>query len=171
MNRRLNLDIPQNNTFLLQQDILAAAHHLIGLQVGMGTRPSRLIPRLKGRKEQAGGQLPKWKKTKKGIKSYQQATSIISFNFSLKDDSLVQSPSTGLVLLPFETDTFKALSEAALLLFEGKLQKRFIRGLSYLQSEFENWARKEKPPATEGAVSKCILGVKVEMKCGLGPKG
>ncbi|KAF4402740.1 hypothetical protein G4B88_010192 [Cannabis sativa] len=32
MNRRLNLDIPQNNTFLLPQDILAAADHLIGMK-------------------------------------------------------------------------------------------------------------------------------------------
>jgi DNA-directed RNA polymerase subunit beta len=37
MNRRLNLDIPQNNTFLLPRDILAAADHLIGLKFGMGT--------------------------------------------------------------------------------------------------------------------------------------
>ncbi|PHT97209.1 DNA-directed RNA polymerase subunit beta [Capsicum chinense] len=36
MNRRLNLDIPQNNTFLLPRDILAAADHLIGLKFGMG---------------------------------------------------------------------------------------------------------------------------------------
>ncbi|KAL2224412.1 UNVERIFIED_CONTAM: DNA-directed RNA polymerase subunit beta [Sesamum indicum] len=35
MNRRLNLDIPQNNTFLLPRDILAAADHLIGLKFGM----------------------------------------------------------------------------------------------------------------------------------------
>nr|YP_010621346.1 RNA polymerase beta subunit [Cuscuta epithymum]WBF90891.1 RNA polymerase beta subunit [Cuscuta epithymum] len=37
MNRRLNLDIPQNNTFLVPRDILAAADHLIGLKFGMGT--------------------------------------------------------------------------------------------------------------------------------------
>ncbi|KAL3651969.1 hypothetical protein CASFOL_001650 [Castilleja foliolosa] len=37
MNRRLNLAIPQNNTFLLPRDILAAADHLIGLKFGMGT--------------------------------------------------------------------------------------------------------------------------------------
>nr|YP_009572851.1 RNA polymerase beta subunit [Plantago lagopus]QBE89777.1 RNA polymerase beta subunit [Plantago lagopus] len=37
MNRRLNLDIPQNNTFLLPRDILAAADHLIALKFGMGT--------------------------------------------------------------------------------------------------------------------------------------
>nr|YP_010158165.1 RNA polymerase beta subunit [Cyrtophyllum fragrans]QRG30256.1 RNA polymerase beta subunit [Cyrtophyllum fragrans] len=37
MNRRLNLDIPQNTTFLLPRDILAAADHLIGLKFGMGT--------------------------------------------------------------------------------------------------------------------------------------
>nr|YP_010820933.1 RNA polymerase beta subunit [Eremophila deserti]YP_010821449.1 RNA polymerase beta subunit [Eremophila fallax]YP_010821965.1 RNA polymerase beta subunit [Eremophila santalina]YP_010822481.1 RNA polymerase beta subunit [Myoporum boninense]YP_010826003.1 RNA polymerase beta subunit [Eremophila barbata]UOI12909.1 RNA polymerase beta subunit [Eremophila platycalyx]UOI00270.1 RNA polymerase beta subunit [Eremophila deserti]UOI09727.1 RNA polymerase beta subunit [Eremophila deserti]UOI10157.1 len=37
MNRRLNLNIPQNNTFLLPRDILAAADHLIGLKFGMGT--------------------------------------------------------------------------------------------------------------------------------------
>nr|QWL17457.1 RNA polymerase beta subunit [Plantago sericea] len=37
MNRRLNLDIPPNNTFLLPRDILAAADHLIGLKFGMGT--------------------------------------------------------------------------------------------------------------------------------------
>nr|YP_010186948.1 RNA polymerase beta subunit [Dasymalla teckiana]QVL24611.1 RNA polymerase beta subunit [Dasymalla teckiana] len=37
MNRRLNLDIPQNNTFLLPRDILAAADHLIELKFGMGT--------------------------------------------------------------------------------------------------------------------------------------
>ncbi|KAF3673076.1 DNA-directed RNA polymerase subunit beta [Capsicum annuum] len=36
MNRRLNLDIPQNNTFLLPRDILAAADHFIGLKFGMG---------------------------------------------------------------------------------------------------------------------------------------
>ncbi|EYU31119.1 hypothetical protein MIMGU_mgv1a019148mg, partial [Erythranthe guttata] len=34
MNRRLNLDIPQNNTFLLPRDILAVADHLIGLKFG-----------------------------------------------------------------------------------------------------------------------------------------
>ncbi|RZC89857.1 hypothetical protein C5167_035855 [Papaver somniferum] len=37
MNRRLNLDIPQNNTFLLPRDVLAAADHLIGMKFGMGT--------------------------------------------------------------------------------------------------------------------------------------
>jgi len=37
MNRRLNLDIPQNNTFLLPIDILAAADLLIGMKFGMGT--------------------------------------------------------------------------------------------------------------------------------------
>nr|AKZ31163.1 RNA polymerase beta subunit [Goodenia micrantha] len=37
MNRRLNLDIPQNNTFLLPRDILGAADHLIGMKFGMGT--------------------------------------------------------------------------------------------------------------------------------------
>nr|YP_009470649.1 RNA polymerase beta subunit [Anemopaegma acutifolium]YP_009471139.1 RNA polymerase beta subunit [Anemopaegma glaucum]AVF97468.1 RNA polymerase beta subunit [Anemopaegma arvense]AVF97076.1 RNA polymerase beta subunit [Anemopaegma acutifolium]AVF97174.1 RNA polymerase beta subunit [Anemopaegma acutifolium]AVF97762.1 RNA polymerase beta subunit [Anemopaegma glaucum]AVF97860.1 RNA polymerase beta subunit [Anemopaegma glaucum] len=37
MNRKLNLDIPQNNTFLLPRDILAAADYLIGLKFGMGT--------------------------------------------------------------------------------------------------------------------------------------
>ncbi|XP_057250724.1 DNA-directed RNA polymerase subunit beta-like [Beta vulgaris subsp. vulgaris] len=37
MNRRLNLNIPQNNTFLLPRDILAAADHLIGMKFGMGT--------------------------------------------------------------------------------------------------------------------------------------
>nr|UTM97803.1 RNA polymerase beta subunit [Sonerila nervulosa] len=37
MNRRLNLDIPQNNTFLVPRDILAAADHLIGMKFGMGT--------------------------------------------------------------------------------------------------------------------------------------
>nr|QYF08786.1 RNA polymerase beta subunit [Dianthus fruticosus subsp. fruticosus] len=37
MNRRLNLDIPQNNTFLLPRDILAATDHLIGMKFGMGT--------------------------------------------------------------------------------------------------------------------------------------
>lgn len=36
MNRRLNLDIPQNNTFLVPRDILAAADHLIGLKFGIG---------------------------------------------------------------------------------------------------------------------------------------
>nr|YP_009757142.1 RNA polymerase beta subunit [Elatostema dissectum]QIM58961.1 RNA polymerase beta subunit [Elatostema dissectum] len=36
MNRRLNLDIPPNNTFLLPRDILAAADHLIGIKFGMG---------------------------------------------------------------------------------------------------------------------------------------
>nr|WEB51334.1 RNA polymerase betasubunit [Tetraena hamiensis var. qatarensis] len=37
MNRRLNLDIPQNNTFLLPRDILAAADHLIEMKFGMDT--------------------------------------------------------------------------------------------------------------------------------------
>nr|AYP34857.1 RNA polymerase beta subunit [Siphonochilus kirkii] len=37
MNRRLNLDISQNNTFLLPRDILAAVDHLIGMKFGMGT--------------------------------------------------------------------------------------------------------------------------------------
>nr|YP_010924493.1 RNA polymerase beta subunit [Pentaphorus foliolosus]WKB11252.1 RNA polymerase beta subunit [Pentaphorus foliolosus] len=37
MNRRLNLDIPQNNTFLLPRDILAAADRLIAIKFGMGT--------------------------------------------------------------------------------------------------------------------------------------
>ncbi|TQD83236.1 hypothetical protein C1H46_031199 [Malus baccata] len=37
MNRRLNLDKPQNNTFMLPRDILAAADHLIGMKFGMGT--------------------------------------------------------------------------------------------------------------------------------------
>ncbi|KAL3507636.1 hypothetical protein ACH5RR_033018 [Cinchona calisaya] len=37
MNRRLNLDIPQNNIFLLPRDTLAAADRLIGLKFGMGT--------------------------------------------------------------------------------------------------------------------------------------
>nr|YP_009737212.1 DNA-directed RNA polymerase beta subunit [Paris polyphylla]YP_009995558.1 RNA polymerase beta subunit [Paris liiana]QNH94295.1 RNA polymerase beta subunit [Paris polyphylla var. yunnanensis]QHV40539.1 DNA-directed RNA polymerase beta subunit [Paris polyphylla]QNH94381.1 RNA polymerase beta subunit [Paris polyphylla var. yunnanensis]QNH94467.1 RNA polymerase beta subunit [Paris polyphylla var. yunnanensis]QNQ64496.1 RNA polymerase beta subunit [Paris liiana] len=37
MNRRLNLDIPQNNTFLLPRDVLAATDHLIGMKLGMGT--------------------------------------------------------------------------------------------------------------------------------------
>nr|AKZ23838.1 RNA polymerase beta subunit [Androsace occidentalis] len=37
MNRRLNLNIPPNNTFLLPRDILAAADHLIGMKFGMGT--------------------------------------------------------------------------------------------------------------------------------------
>nr|YP_009869785.1 RNA polymerase beta subunit [Tristicha trifaria]QKJ81725.1 RNA polymerase beta subunit [Tristicha trifaria] len=37
MNRRLNLDIPTNNTFLLPRDILAAADLLIGMKFGMGT--------------------------------------------------------------------------------------------------------------------------------------
>jgi DNA-directed RNA polymerase subunit beta len=37
MNQRLNLDIPQNITFLLPRDILAATDHLIGMKFGMGT--------------------------------------------------------------------------------------------------------------------------------------
>nr|YP_010411656.1 RNA polymerase beta subunit [Tephrocactus geometricus]URP30749.1 RNA polymerase beta subunit [Tephrocactus geometricus] len=37
MNRRLNLDIPQNNTFLLPRDILAAVDLLIEMKFGMGT--------------------------------------------------------------------------------------------------------------------------------------
>nr|YP_010247832.1 RNA polymerase beta subunit [Adenostemma lavenia]YP_010708617.1 RNA polymerase beta subunit [Adenostemma madurense]QTJ29965.1 RNA polymerase beta subunit [Adenostemma lavenia]WCR50697.1 RNA polymerase beta subunit [Adenostemma madurense] len=37
MNRRLSLDIPQNNTFLLPRDILAAADRLIQIKFGMGT--------------------------------------------------------------------------------------------------------------------------------------
>nr|YP_010291616.1 RNA polymerase beta subunit [Scleria parvula]ULQ67623.1 RNA polymerase beta subunit [Scleria parvula] len=36
MNRRLNLDIPQNNIFLLPRDVLAAADHLIEMKLGMG---------------------------------------------------------------------------------------------------------------------------------------
>ncbi|PPD85332.1 hypothetical protein GOBAR_DD17726 [Gossypium barbadense] len=36
MNQRLNLNIPQNNTFLLPRDILAAADRLIGMKFGMG---------------------------------------------------------------------------------------------------------------------------------------
>nr|YP_009407322.1 RNA polymerase beta subunit [Aldrovanda vesiculosa]ASA46280.1 RNA polymerase beta subunit [Aldrovanda vesiculosa]QBC71176.1 RNA polymerase beta subunit [Aldrovanda vesiculosa] len=36
MNRRLNLDIPQSNTFLLPRDILAAADNLIGMKFRMG---------------------------------------------------------------------------------------------------------------------------------------
>ncbi|MBA0655730.1 hypothetical protein Goklo_008178, partial [Gossypium klotzschianum] len=37
MNQRLNLNIPQNNTFLLPRDILAATDRLIGMKFGMGT--------------------------------------------------------------------------------------------------------------------------------------
>nr|QYK18369.1 RNA polymerase beta subunit [Stelis montserratii] len=37
MNRRLNLDIPQTNTFLLPRDLLAAVDHLIEMKLGMGT--------------------------------------------------------------------------------------------------------------------------------------
>src|ERR1044072_3696345 len=37
MNRRLNIDIPENNTFLLPRDILTAADHLIGMKFGMGS--------------------------------------------------------------------------------------------------------------------------------------
>ncbi|KAL4340516.1 hypothetical protein GQ457_08G025810 [Hibiscus cannabinus] len=37
MIQRLNLNIPQNNTFLLPRDILVAANHLIGMKFGMGT--------------------------------------------------------------------------------------------------------------------------------------
>nr|YP_009772250.1 RNA polymerase beta subunit [Abrus precatorius]QIT03118.1 RNA polymerase beta subunit [Abrus precatorius] len=37
MNQKLNLDIPQNNTFLLPRDILTATDHLIGMKFGMGT--------------------------------------------------------------------------------------------------------------------------------------
>nr|UDZ61129.1 RNA polymerase beta subunit [Helanthium bolivianum]UDZ61130.1 RNA polymerase beta subunit [Helanthium tenellum] len=37
INRRLNLDIPQNNPFLLPRDVLAATDHLIGMKFGMGT--------------------------------------------------------------------------------------------------------------------------------------
>nr|YP_009535670.1 RNA polymerase beta subunit [Apostasia shenzhenica]AYJ83686.1 RNA polymerase beta subunit [Apostasia shenzhenica]QGW13105.1 RNA polymerase beta subunit [Apostasia shenzhenica] len=37
MNCRLNLDISQNNIFLLPQDLLAAVDHLIGMKLGMGT--------------------------------------------------------------------------------------------------------------------------------------
>nr|YP_010534441.1 RNA polymerase beta subunit [Rhododendron thymifolium]UYA95625.1 RNA polymerase beta subunit [Rhododendron thymifolium] len=37
MNRRLNLNIPQNNIFLLPRDILAAVDHLIGIKFGMVT--------------------------------------------------------------------------------------------------------------------------------------
>nr|QXO03161.1 RNA polymerase beta subunit [Dossinia marmorata] len=37
MNRRLNLNISQNNTFLLPRDLLAAVDHLIGMKLGMGT--------------------------------------------------------------------------------------------------------------------------------------
>nr|YP_010258953.1 RNA polymerase beta subunit [Chiloglottis cornuta]UIX23822.1 RNA polymerase beta subunit [Chiloglottis cornuta] len=37
MNRRLNLDISQNNTFLLPRDLLTAVDHLIEMKLGMGT--------------------------------------------------------------------------------------------------------------------------------------
>lgn len=37
MNRRLNIDIPENNTFLLPRDILTTADHLIGMKFRMGT--------------------------------------------------------------------------------------------------------------------------------------
>nr|QBE88839.1 RNA polymerase beta subunit [Pharnaceum aurantium] len=37
MNRRLNLSVRENSTFLLPQDILVAADHLIGLKLGIGT--------------------------------------------------------------------------------------------------------------------------------------
>ncbi|KAJ1683096.1 hypothetical protein LUZ63_021684 [Rhynchospora breviuscula] len=37
MNRRLNLDIPQDNIFLLPRDVLAAADHLIEMKLEMGT--------------------------------------------------------------------------------------------------------------------------------------
>nr|UDZ61131.1 RNA polymerase beta subunit [Echinodorus cordifolius]WRM53816.1 RNA polymerase beta subunit [Echinodorus grisebachii] len=37
LNRRLNLNISQNNPFLLPRDVLAAADHLIGMKFGMGT--------------------------------------------------------------------------------------------------------------------------------------
>ncbi|CAN6440756.1 unnamed protein product [Victoria cruziana] len=37
MNQRPNLDIPQNNTFLLPRDVLATANHLIRMKFGMGT--------------------------------------------------------------------------------------------------------------------------------------
>ncbi|KQJ97496.1 hypothetical protein BRADI_3g31425v3 [Brachypodium distachyon] len=36
MNRRRNLDIPQNNTFLLPRDVLAAMDQLIGMKFGTG---------------------------------------------------------------------------------------------------------------------------------------
>ncbi|KAL0920883.1 hypothetical protein M5K25_007898 [Dendrobium thyrsiflorum] len=35
--QRLNLDIPQNKTFLLPRDLLATVDHLIGMKLGMGT--------------------------------------------------------------------------------------------------------------------------------------
>nr|AHB38646.1 RNA polymerase beta subunit [Trithuria filamentosa] len=37
LNQRLNLNIPQNITFLLPSDVLAAVNYLIGFQFGMGT--------------------------------------------------------------------------------------------------------------------------------------
>ncbi|XP_050902331.1 DNA-directed RNA polymerase subunit beta-like [Lathyrus oleraceus] len=37
MNLRLNINIPENNTFLLPRDILTAADHLIRMKFGMGT--------------------------------------------------------------------------------------------------------------------------------------
>ncbi|KAG4157128.1 hypothetical protein ERO13_D02G042933v2, partial [Gossypium hirsutum] len=37
MDQKLNLNIPQNNTFFLLQDILAATNRLIGMKFGMGT--------------------------------------------------------------------------------------------------------------------------------------
>ncbi|MBA0804872.1 hypothetical protein Gohar_004433, partial [Gossypium harknessii] len=37
MNQRLNLNIPQKNTFLLPRDILATADRLIGMKFGIGT--------------------------------------------------------------------------------------------------------------------------------------
>ncbi|KAL4190780.1 hypothetical protein AMTRI_Chr07g77460 [Amborella trichopoda] len=41
MNQRLNIDIPQNNTFLLPRDVLAATDHLIGMKFGMVTLDDR----------------------------------------------------------------------------------------------------------------------------------
>ncbi|KAL4189044.1 hypothetical protein AMTRI_Chr08g205040 [Amborella trichopoda] len=37
MNQRLNIDILQNDTFLLPRDVLAATDHLTGMKFGMGT--------------------------------------------------------------------------------------------------------------------------------------
>ncbi|RHN77840.1 DNA-directed RNA polymerase subunit beta [Medicago truncatula] len=34
---KLNIDTPENNTFLLPRDILTVADHLIGMKFGMGT--------------------------------------------------------------------------------------------------------------------------------------
>uniref|UniRef100_A0A453L8T4 RNA polymerase Rpb2 domain-containing protein n=2 Tax=Aegilops tauschii subsp. strangulata TaxID=200361 RepID=A0A453L8T4_AEGTS len=57
MNRRLNLDIPQNNTFLLPRDVLAATNHLIGMKFGTGILEDDDMNHLKNKHIHSGADL------------------------------------------------------------------------------------------------------------------